>query len=62
MTISKIDIKKENKNETEKLFPKRVNCKSKSFEITCSEAYFFPAAIKPKSEYLKKNVNEIQIE
>ena len=30
-------------------------------DVTYSAAYFLPAAIKPKSVYLKKSANEIQI-
>ena len=36
--------------------------KLKFLEETYSAAYFLPAAIKPKSEYLKKIPKEIQIE
>ena len=53
---------KEIRNEIEQLFPSRLNCKLKFLETTCSAAYFLPAAIKPKSEYLKKKPKEIQIE
>ena len=54
MINNEIERIKEITNEIEKLFPNNFNCKSKSFEITCSAAYFFPEVINPKSVYLKK--------